>query len=85
MVKVRRADNKDFSNKWVSDDGFGCSACGKLYRWKNNLYRHLKLECGKEPQFHCPYCPHRAKRKGNLEKHIELKHLRVKDDYIMLP
>ncbi|PSN32891.1 hypothetical protein C0J52_13312 [Blattella germanica] len=67
------------SNKWVSDNGFGCPACGKVYRWKNNLYRHLKLECGKEPQFHCPYCPHRAKRKGNLQKHIELKHLRIKE------
>ena len=53
---------------------YKCRTCGKLYRWKNSLYTHVRLECGKEPQFQCPYCPHRAKLKGNLQKHIKLKH-----------
>ncbi|KAJ9593769.1 hypothetical protein L9F63_027588, partial [Diploptera punctata] len=55
-------------------EGFKCKNCGKLYRWKNSLYTHVRLECGKEPQFQCPYCPYRAKLKGNLQKHIKLKH-----------
>jgi DNA-directed RNA polymerase subunit RPC12/RpoP len=58
-----------------SEEGFRCKNCGKLYRWKNSLYTHVRLECGKEPQFQCPYCPHRAKLKGNLQKHIKLKHV----------
>jgi len=61
-----------------SEEGFRCKKCGKLYRWKNSLYTHVRLECGKEPQFQCPYCPHRAKLKGNLQKHMKLKHFQEK-------
>ncbi|XP_049861466.1 uncharacterized protein LOC126355231 [Schistocerca gregaria] len=35
---------------------YPCRGCGKVYRWYQNLSVHQKLECGKEPQFHCPYC-----------------------------
>ncbi|KAJ9593768.1 hypothetical protein L9F63_027587 [Diploptera punctata] len=57
-----------------SNEGFQCANCGKSYRWVNSLYKNLQLECGKEPQFHCPFCPHRAKRKWNLQTHIKVKH-----------
>jgi hypothetical protein len=56
------------------DGGYKCPNCDKLYRWKNTLLRHLRLECGKEPQFHCLYCPYSSKRKGNLQKHVTLRH-----------
>ncbi|KAJ1529442.1 hypothetical protein ONE63_006220 [Megalurothrips usitatus] len=55
-------------------DHFPCPQCGKVYTWKCSLSLHLRQECGKEPQFQCPYCPHRTKQKGNLEKHIFSKH-----------
>ncbi|KAL1129432.1 hypothetical protein AAG570_013958 [Ranatra chinensis] len=42
---------------------FICPQCGRRYRWKQTLSRHLRLECGKEPTFQCPHCPHKAKRK----------------------
>lgn len=67
-------DLPNYQKSCVSIGGYRCSNCGKLYRWKNTLLRHLRLECGKEPQFHCPYCPYRAKRKGNLQKHVMLRH-----------
>ncbi|KAJ4427481.1 hypothetical protein ANN_25129 [Periplaneta americana] len=56
------------------NSGYECETCGKVYRWKESLYNHKKLECGKEPQFQCPFCPHRAKLNWNLQKHIRLKH-----------
>jgi uncharacterized Zn-finger protein len=59
----------DFSNK-----GFCCTQCLKVYRHRSNLLRHIRLECGKEPIFHCPYCQHRSKRKGNLMMHIRNLH-----------
>ncbi|KAK9882334.1 hypothetical protein WA026_020855 [Henosepilachna vigintioctopunctata] len=37
--------------------------CGKSYKNRPTLLRHLKLECGKEPQFHCEFCPYKTKRK----------------------
>ena len=53
---------------------FPCNGCGNTYRHKRSLQKHVKLECGKEPQFHCPYCPMKMKQKGNLHKHIRKRH-----------
>ena len=36
-----------------------CPNCNKHYSCKSALNRHLKLECGKEPQFKCPECTRR--------------------------
>ncbi|KAF6197372.1 hypothetical protein GE061_020256 [Apolygus lucorum] len=33
-----------------------------------------KFECGKEPQFKCTLCPHRAKLKSNLKAHFAIRH-----------
>ena len=54
---------------------YQCLQCGKKYHYKTSLSRHMRLECGKVPQFQCPFCPHRAKLNWNLQKHIKIKHL----------
>lgn len=48
--------------------------CGKIYGLKTSLSRHLKLECGKEPKYKCPYCNHYFKRNHNRLRHIKLVH-----------
>ncbi|KAI5697670.1 hypothetical protein M8J75_013921 [Diaphorina citri] len=53
---------------------FACDGCGKEYQYKRNLDRHKKFECGQEPRYQCPHCPHRAKHKANLKTHIAVKH-----------
>ncbi|XP_023703676.1 longitudinals lacking protein isoform X41 [Cryptotermes secundus] len=53
---------------------FTCTACGKNYTWKTSLSRHQRDECGKEPRFPCPYCPHKSKRRGRLWHHIARIH-----------
>lgn len=53
---------------------FQCFNCGKWYQHRTTLKRHLKLECGKEPQFHCSLCPYKAKQKIHLSKHTAAKH-----------
>ncbi|XP_026684861.1 gastrula zinc finger protein xFG20-1-like [Diaphorina citri] len=53
---------------------FACDVCGKEYKYKRGLYRHKKFECGQEPKYQCPHCPHRAKHKANLKTHIAVKH-----------
>lgn len=55
-------------------NAFQCTQCGKVYMSKGNLTRHLKFECGKEPQFQCPHCPVRTKHKSSLLTHIHCKH-----------
>jgi DNA-directed RNA polymerase subunit RPC12/RpoP len=53
---------------------YPCTQCGKMYMWKTNLQRHVRLECGKEPQCKCPYCPHKTNRKDVLLTHVKLIH-----------
>lgn len=51
-----------------------CPNCGKMYIWKKNLMRHLKLECDKKPQQKCPYCRFITKHKSVVKTHIYRKH-----------
>ncbi|CAH1964143.1 unnamed protein product [Acanthoscelides obtectus] len=57
-----------------SGGGFVCSDCGRTYKLKSSLRNHQKWECGKEPQFKCPYCSYRAKQKMHMARHLERMH-----------
>lgn len=64
------------------EDSFGrseekaeaCSRCGRRYKLKSSLRNHIKWECGKEPQFQCPFCSYRAKQKMHVVRHVERMH-----------
>ncbi|CAL1680048.1 unnamed protein product [Lasius platythorax] len=58
--------------------GHVCKNCGKSYKQRNNLVRHFKYECGKNPRFQCPYCNFRTKQRYNMYSHIKNKHLGLK-------
>ncbi|XP_023703647.1 longitudinals lacking protein isoform X16 [Cryptotermes secundus] len=53
---------------------FKCPNCGRGYIHQKSLRQHMKHECGKEPQFQCPYCPKKTKLKGNMKQHVILVH-----------
>lgn len=53
---------------------FLCKRCGRSYNRKDNLLRHQRFECGKEPQWQCPVCPYKAKQKGTLRTHLLFRH-----------
>lgn len=68
-TKLLHRDSKE------RDRPFSCRHCGKLYRWKSTLRRHENDECGnKEPSYQCPYCPYKAKQRGNLGVHVRKHH-----------
>ncbi|GJQ68595.1 hypothetical protein Trydic_g17145 [Trypoxylus dichotomus] len=53
---------------------FICIQCSRMYVRKDSLQRHLTYECGKEPQFQCPFCPQKCKRKTHQMRHIQRQH-----------
>ncbi|XP_075225394.1 zinc finger protein 711-like [Lycorma delicatula] len=61
-------DEPGVLSKWL------CLACNKCYKHRRCLARHLKLECGKLPMFHCPHCPLRCYQRSNLTVHMKVKH-----------
>lgn len=50
---------------------FSCPNCNKVYIHKKTLSRHIRQECGVEPELQCPYCPYRARRAYVLASHIK--------------
>jgi uncharacterized C2H2 Zn-finger protein len=63
-----------YVNTYKFPGAFPCPRCRKVYRYRTNMLRHLKVECGKEPQFQCPYCPCQTKHKSSMQRHIENRH-----------
>ncbi|XP_072155804.1 uncharacterized protein [Bemisia tabaci] len=53
---------------------FPCPKCLKTYTYKNNLMRHIRVECGKEPNHFCPFCMYKCKHKADLLRHVRNKH-----------
>lgn len=53
---------------------FECSKCGRIYIRKDSLQRHQMYECDKEPQFPCPFCPQKCKRRSHQIRHITRQH-----------
>lgn len=54
--------------------GYRCQNCGKMYKAKSSLMRHVKFECSKEAAFLCPYCNYASKQKAPLLGHVKRKH-----------
>ncbi|KAI4484268.1 hypothetical protein M0804_007724 [Polistes exclamans] len=54
--------------------GYTCYKCGNHFTWRNNLYNHLKFQCGTLPRFNCPYCSYRTKHASNVRSHVRRIH-----------
>lgn len=53
---------------------YGCPRCGRDYSQLKNMKRHFRLECGREPQYPCPFCKMRFKRNNQLRNHMIARH-----------
>jgi len=54
-----------------SDGMFYCPRqCSRKYKYKKGLVRHLKYECGIEPQFKCLICGKTYKQPETFKMHL---------------
>lgn len=69
-----RLGSEQRSGRDVSDlsSSYWCPNCFKPYSTKYTLLRHIKFECGKEPQFPCSHCFKRFKHKSHLMRHMRV-------------
>lgn len=58
----------------TGNSGITCNKCGRWYKHKSSLHRHLKFECGVDPKFQCTFCTYKAKQPEHLKSHMALKH-----------
>jgi len=62
-----------FSDKMVRR--FFCpNKCGRSYKNKCSINRHLKFECGVQPQFKCYICYKKFAHNSKLKEHLGLVH-----------
>ncbi|KAG7205755.1 hypothetical protein KM043_007704 [Ampulex compressa] len=56
---------------------FPCVKCGRSYKNKGSLKRHLHDECGKTPQYICGICGKGFKQKTNFQRHNSTVHRHI--------
>lgn len=53
---------------------YPCDRCGRHYASSGNLKRHVKYECGVEPQFQCPICKKKFQHRHSVKIHVVSTH-----------
>ena len=54
---------------------FTCpKGCGRVYRHKGNMNRHVTVECGIERKYKCHLCPTTCHYSYDLRRHFETVH-----------
>ncbi|CAH0547434.1 unnamed protein product [Brassicogethes aeneus] len=74
LTPILNMNKKNYQNIETS---FACPDCDRVYKLKSSLRNHQKWECGKEPQFKCPYCSYKAKQKMHMARHMERMHREI--------
>jgi len=67
-IEKRHIINRMESRNYV------CPKCSQGYKNKRTLNTHLRIACGREPKFQCPYCDLKSKHPPNIYTHIRRKH-----------
>ncbi|KAA0203221.1 hypothetical protein HAZT_HAZT000639 [Hyalella azteca] len=61
-------------------NSFPCPVCGRFFARQWHLKRHMNIHLAVKP-FNCPFCPHAANVKSNLQVHIKNMH----NDLVLSP
>lgn len=73
-VEVGVAGGPESAGSRADEAGWGVfQVCGKSFNRMYNLLGHMHLHAGSKP-FKCPYCSSKFNLKGNLSRHMKVKH-----------
>ncbi|XP_025197669.1 zinc finger protein 425-like [Melanaphis sacchari] len=64
---------------------FCLNMCGRSYKNKQHMTRHMTSECGVQPKFRCQYCKKCFTRKQTLKIHLVAVHNRSPDEILGNP
>ncbi|XP_058795961.1 zinc finger Y-chromosomal protein-like [Phymastichus coffea] len=85
--KYRKSLTNHVKNRHERDDSvsFDCQKCGKIYRTKGALKKHVDTICGKAPTLQCEHCEYKTYHKYPLLAiHMQRQHPAVygKNDFV---
>lgn len=70
---VKTGSHRDGAGRGTDYCALVSQVCGKSFNRMYNLLGHMHLHAGSKP-FKCPYCTSKFNLKGNLSRHMKVKH-----------
>ncbi|KAK2584905.1 hypothetical protein KPH14_002501 [Odynerus spinipes] len=67
-----RASYQPVGTRTRGQSTYKCPNCDRFYMRTSCLKRHLRVECGQQPQYQCRICQGWFKYKHNLSAHMKL-------------
>jgi hypothetical protein len=73
VTDIRYTQSQRITREKVGQGPFPCTICGKMFQWKGDLPRHMRIHSGHKPH-NCHVCGMDFNQSGNLKLHIKAKH-----------
>lgn len=74
QLQVHFLDESQKIATTVDSKMFICTNCGRQYKLRKTLNRHMRHECGKDKAHICPVCDYRTYRNDRLLSHLRSSH-----------